>query len=35
MTDAVDEFFNGLAQRGYEPLMRHNGGSIRFRRQGW
>jgi hypothetical protein len=30
MTDAVEEFFNGLAQRGYEPLLRHNSGSIRF-----
>src|SRR5215468_10442892 len=30
MTDAVEEFFNGLAERGYEPLLRHSSGSIRF-----
>jgi hypothetical protein len=30
MTDAVEEFFNGLAQRGFEPLLQHNSGSIRF-----
>jgi putative sterol carrier protein len=30
MTDSVEEFFNGLAQRGYEPLLQHNSGSIRF-----
>jgi putative sterol carrier protein len=30
MTDAVEDFFNGLAQRGYEPLLRHDSGSIRF-----
>jgi hypothetical protein len=30
MTDAVEEFFNGLAQRGYDPLLQHNSGSIRF-----
>jgi putative sterol carrier protein len=30
MTDPVEEFFNGLAQRGYEPLLQHNSGSIRF-----
>jgi hypothetical protein len=30
MTDAVEEFFNGLARRGYEPLLRHSSGSIRF-----
>jgi hypothetical protein len=30
MTDAVEEFFNALAQRGYEPLLRHDSGSIRF-----
>jgi hypothetical protein len=30
MTDPVEEFFNGLAQRGYEPLLQHSTGSIRF-----
>jgi predicted lipid carrier protein YhbT len=30
MTDAVEDFFNGLAQRGFEPLLRHDSGSIRF-----
>jgi putative sterol carrier protein len=30
MGDAVEEFFNGLGQRGYEPLLQHNSGSIRF-----
>jgi hypothetical protein len=30
MTDPVEEFFNGLAERGYEPLLQHNSGSIRF-----
>jgi putative sterol carrier protein len=30
MTDPVEEFFSGLAQRGYEPLLQHNSGSIRF-----
>jgi putative sterol carrier protein len=30
MTDPVGEFFNGLAERGYEPLLQHNTGSIRF-----
>jgi hypothetical protein len=30
MTDAAEEFFNGLAQRGYEPLLQHNSGTIRF-----
>jgi putative sterol carrier protein len=30
MTDAVEQFFNKLAERGYEPLLRHNSGSIRF-----
>ncbi len=30
MTDPVEEFFNGLVQRGYEPLLQHNSGSIRF-----
>lgn len=30
MTDPVGEFFNGLAERGFEPLLQHNSGSIRF-----
>jgi len=30
MSDPVEEFFNGLTQRGYEPLLRHDSGSIRF-----
>jgi hypothetical protein len=30
MTDVVEEFFSELAQRGYEPLLRHNSGTIRF-----
>jgi hypothetical protein len=30
MTDPVEEFFNGLAQRGNEPMLRHDSGSIRF-----
>ena len=30
MTDPVEEFFDGLAERGYEPLLQHNSGSIRF-----
>lgn len=30
MSDPVDDFFNGLAQRGYEPMLHHNKGSIRF-----
>jgi putative sterol carrier protein len=30
MTDVVEEFFNGLAGRGYEPLLVHDSGSIRF-----
>jgi putative sterol carrier protein len=30
MTDAVEDFFTRLGQRGYEPLLQHNSGSIRF-----
>lgn len=30
MSDPVEDFFNGLARRGYEPVLHHNGGSIRF-----
>jgi hypothetical protein len=30
MTDHIEEFFTGLGLRGYEPLLRHNGGSIGF-----
>ena len=30
MTDPVEEFFNALGKRGYEPLLQHNSGSIRF-----
>jgi alkyl sulfatase BDS1-like metallo-beta-lactamase superfamily hydrolase len=30
MTDVVDEFFDGLAQRGYEPMLQHVTGTIRF-----
>lgn len=30
MTDPVEEFFDRLAQRGYEPLLQHTAGSIRF-----
>jgi putative sterol carrier protein len=30
VTDIVEDFFNGLAQRGFEPLLRHDSGSIRF-----
>jgi SCP-2 sterol transfer family protein len=30
MSDPVDDFFNDLAQRGYEPLLQHASGSIRF-----
>jgi SCP-2 sterol transfer family len=28
--DATSEFFDGLAQRGYEPLLRKLSGSVRF-----
>jgi hypothetical protein len=28
--DPVEEFFEGLAQRGFDPLLRHDRGSIRF-----
>jgi hypothetical protein len=30
MSDPVEEFFSGLARRGYEPVLHHNVGSIRF-----
>jgi putative sterol carrier protein len=30
MSDPVEDFFNALAQRGYEPMLHHNQGSIRF-----
>jgi hypothetical protein len=30
MTDVVEEFFNGLAQRGYEPALQRVVGAIRF-----
>jgi putative sterol carrier protein len=30
MSDPVEEFFAGLGQRGFEPLLKHNSGSIRF-----
>ncbi len=30
MSDPVEDFFQDLAQRGYEPLLQHTAGSIRF-----
>jgi hypothetical protein len=30
MSDPVDDFFTGLSKRGYEPLLQHVIGSIRF-----
>lgn len=30
MTDVVDRFFEGLAQRGYEPMLQRATGTIRF-----
>ena len=30
MGDPVEDFFVGLGQRGYEPLLQHIAGSIRF-----
>jgi putative sterol carrier protein len=30
MTDQVEDFFTALGQRGYEPLLQHSSGSIRF-----
>jgi len=30
MGDPIEDFFDGLARRGYEPLLRHVEGSIRF-----
>jgi hypothetical protein len=30
MNDPVEEFFTGLGKRGFEPLLQHISGSIRF-----
>jgi hypothetical protein len=30
MSDPIEDFFGGLAKRGYEPLLQHVIGSIRF-----
>jgi hypothetical protein len=30
MSDPIEDFFDGLAKRGYEPLLQHVIGSIRF-----
>ena len=30
MRDPVEDFFDGLARRGFEPLLQHTIGSIRF-----
>jgi hypothetical protein len=30
MGDPVEDFFTGLGRRGYEPLLQHVAGSIRF-----
>ena len=30
MADPTAEFFDGLAQRGYEPLLAHTSGTMRF-----
>jgi hypothetical protein len=30
MGDPIEDFFDGLARRGYEPLLQHTVGSIRF-----
>ena len=30
MTDATTEFFDGLSQRGHEPLLRKSRGTVRF-----
>jgi hypothetical protein len=30
MSDPIEDFFGGLAERGYEPLLQHVIGSIRF-----
>lgn len=30
MTDVVDRFFDGLTQRGYEPMLQRANGTIRF-----
>jgi hypothetical protein len=30
MSDPIEDFFSGLAKRGYEPLLQHVVGSIRF-----
>jgi hypothetical protein len=30
MSDPIEDFFEGLGRRGYEPLLQHTAGSIRF-----
>jgi hypothetical protein len=30
MSDPIEDFFNGLAHRGYEPLLQHTVGSVRY-----
>jgi hypothetical protein len=30
MSDVIEDFFTGLGKRGYDALLQHNSGSIRF-----